>query len=45
MIQSLNVSFNPNAMKYINEACKCEPLEGVTNAGDDLASDENAFKS
>jgi hypothetical protein len=44
MIQSLNVSFNPNAMKNINEVCKCEQLEGVLNGGDDLTSDDKTFK-
>jgi hypothetical protein len=44
MILSLNVQFNQNAMKNINEVCKCELLEGIQSIGDDMLSDDKGFK-
>jgi len=36
MISQLTVIFNPNAIKTINEICKCDPIEGVSLYGDDV---------
>lgn len=36
-MNQLNVSFNANAIKMINEICKCDPLEGITNMGDEIS--------
>jgi hypothetical protein len=44
MILSLNVQFNQNAMKNINEVCKCDSIEGLQMAGDEIISDSKGFK-
>lgn len=36
MISQLNVAFDNNAIKSINEICKCDPVEGVSALGDDI---------
>jgi hypothetical protein len=44
MISQLNVQFDANAVKMINEACKCDPIDGVSTTGDDLITDEGKSK-
>ncbi len=41
MISQLNVQFDTNAIKIINEICKCDPLEGVSPTGDEFTHDDN----
>lgn len=44
MMTQLNLSFNANAVKVINEVCKCDPLEGVNMMSDELISDDKNNK-
>lgn len=41
MIGQLNVEFDNNAIKSINEICKCDPLEGVSNNVDEMIDDKS----
>ncbi len=40
MISQLNVAFDNNAIKSVNEICKCDPIEGVSAIGDDIIEDK-----
>ena len=44
MITQLNVEFDQNAIKSINEICKCEPIEGVSNSLDEMIDDKSQIK-
>lgn len=41
MVTNLNVEFNPNAVKMINEICKCNPLQGVADGLGMIESSQN----
>jgi hypothetical protein len=43
-MSQLNVTFNSNAIKMINEVCKCDPLEGVSALGDEILNEEKQSK-
>jgi len=45
MIGQLSVQFNQNAIKSINELCKCSLIEGVNAQPDSSAEDEDARKN
>lgn len=41
MISQLNVEFNSNAVKMINQICKCDPIEGVSVMGEEIGEDKS----
>lgn len=38
------MAFDNNAIKSINEICKCDPVEGVSSLGEDIIEDKPATK-
>lgn len=40
MISQLNVTFDSNAVKVINEVCRCDLLPGISNSLDDPIDDQ-----
>jgi hypothetical protein len=34
MIGQLNVEFDPNAIRALNEICHCNPIEGIADISD-----------
>jgi len=40
----LNVVFDNSAIKSLNEICKCDPVDGVSVMGDEVAEEKSTSK-